>query len=61
MSELSATGLLAWLYCASARRRISRSPSSVPPSPLVPPPNGDSIPPLVARLHRGVPSVIRGI
>ena len=48
-------------FTAPVRVEGSRSPSSVPPSPLVPPPNGDSIPPLVARLHRGVPSVIRGI
>ena len=48
MSELSAAGLFAWLD------EGPRFPSSVPPSPFLPLPNGDSIPPLVARLHPGV-------
>ena len=48
MSELSVAGLFAWLD------EGPRFPSSVPPSPLMPPPNGDTIPPLVAMPHRGM-------
>ena len=55
MNELSVAGLFAWLD------EGPRFPFSVPPSPLLPLPNGDLIPPLVARLHPGIQSLFRGV